>query len=108
MTQNNSHFQVGTDFGSPSVIKIRRSEGCFFDNWYCEKITVKVDNSDLSYIFPIDRWITKTRELKFTVNNTSLPQEDSQKEQRVWELNKQKKKYEYMEKWNGSPVKVKQ
>ncbi|OWF44216.1 Arachidonate 5-lipoxygenase [Mizuhopecten yessoensis] len=74
------------------------------NEWFVEVIKVVCKESDKAFIFPCLRWIKGDYHYKIRHLDTSLPQDDPHKEQRLAELNDKKKTYEMEVKIPGLPI----
>ncbi len=85
------------------LVVIRLDEGPLVQNWFVETIKIKYQDlpEDRSSIFPIHRWIKDGERLMVIKNDSTLPQEDPYKEQRLDELARKKQIYQLEKKFDG-------
>ncbi|XP_038060325.1 allene oxide synthase-lipoxygenase protein-like [Patiria miniata] len=84
-------------------IEIRLSEGIFCQNWFVETIDIKFQDSpaDRSSVFPLHRWIKEGETLCAVRNDSTLPQQETNRKQRLDELARKKETYQLERKFNG-------
>ncbi|XP_071803404.1 allene oxide synthase-lipoxygenase protein-like [Asterias amurensis] len=86
-----------------SLVMIRLDEGPLVQRWFVETIKIKYQDlpEDRSSIFPIHRWIKDGEKLMVVKNDSTLPQEDPHKKQRLDELARKKDIYQLEKKFDG-------
>ncbi|XP_038060516.1 allene oxide synthase-lipoxygenase protein-like [Patiria miniata] len=84
-------------------IEIRLSEGAFSQNWFVETIDIKFQDlpSDRSSVFPLHRWIKEGETFCAVRNDSTLPQQETNRKQRLDELARKKETYQLERKSNG-------
>ncbi|XP_071803307.1 allene oxide synthase-lipoxygenase protein-like [Asterias amurensis] len=99
------HFDIENPEITEEVdkIEIRLGEGSLKQDWFVETIRIKYQDlpEDRSSIFPIHRWIKEGEELMVVKNDSTLPQEDPHKKQRLDELARKKDIYQLEKKFDG-------
>ena len=74
--------------------------------WYVDYITVRRKDRNDEFNFPIFRWIVAKKHYIFRLNDTMLPQQDPEAEQRWHELKTKKEKYIAIQKFAQGPSQV--
>jgi len=74
--------------------------------WFVNYVKVKRKDNDTEFVFPIFRWIPAKVHFLFRVNDTMLPQQDPETEQRWNELKKKRDIYIVCQKIEGGPAQV--
>ncbi|XP_067663302.1 allene oxide synthase-lipoxygenase protein-like [Haliotis asinina] len=91
-------FQLPKDktagLGKLRKLEIFRDDSGFGSSWYVERITVENKSNGDVYIFPVFRWLRPHYHYVFRENDTFLPQDDVQQEQRRLDLDEKRKVYE--------------
>ncbi|OWF44214.1 Allene oxide synthase-lipoxygenase protein [Mizuhopecten yessoensis] len=89
-------------------IEVWRDDAGIKDEWFLESMEVYCKFSNKTYVFPFLRWIKEGYHYKIRHLDTSLPQHDPQKEQRLMELNDKKSTYQMTVKIPGLPIQAKE
>ncbi|XP_046331731.1 polyunsaturated fatty acid 5-lipoxygenase-like [Haliotis rufescens] len=76
-----------------SKLEIFRDDSGFGSSWYVERITVENKSNGDVYIFPVFRWLRPHYHYVFRENDTFLPQDDAQQEQRRLDLEDKRRIY---------------
>ncbi|XP_046342930.1 polyunsaturated fatty acid 5-lipoxygenase-like [Haliotis rufescens] len=74
-------------------LEIFRDDSGFGSSWYVERITVENKSNGDVYTFPVFRWLRPHYHYVFRENDTFLPQDDAQQEQRRLDLEDKRKLY---------------
>ncbi|XP_046331732.2 polyunsaturated fatty acid 5-lipoxygenase-like [Haliotis rufescens] len=74
-------------------LEIFRDDSGFGSSWYVERITVENKSNGDVCIFPVFRWLRPHYHYVFRENDTFLPQDDAQQEQRRLDLEDKRKIY---------------
>lgn len=74
--------------------------------WFVDTITVTNNVTEESYVFPVLRWVQPNIHYRINGLDTSLPQHDECREQRLTELENKKKIYVFDQKIENGPVQV--
>ncbi|XP_033742814.1 LOW QUALITY PROTEIN: allene oxide synthase-lipoxygenase protein-like [Pecten maximus] len=103
------HFKVQAPFMSViDMIEVWRDDAGLRDEWFLETVVVHCKNSNKIFVFPFLRWIKEGYHYKIRHLDTSLPQDDPYKEQRLMELNDKKTTYQTNIPNPGLPIQVKE
>lgn len=87
-------------------LEIWRDNFGFGSRWYVDYVKVKRKDQSTEFVFPIFRWIPAKVHLVFRVNDTMLPQQDPEAQQRWGELKKKREDYIISQKIEGGPAQV--
>ncbi|XP_060070205.1 polyunsaturated fatty acid 5-lipoxygenase-like [Ylistrum balloti] len=107
---NTDEYQINsTPLEKIDTIEIWRDDTALSTNeWFLEVIKVYSKASDTTYVFPFLRWIKEHYRYKIRHLDTSLPQDDPNKEQRRMELNDKKEAYQMEVKVPGLQIQAKE
>ncbi|XP_033121661.1 allene oxide synthase-lipoxygenase protein-like [Anneissia japonica] len=94
-----------SNFGDITDIELWRT-GYIYDAWYIEWIEVHNNKNNKQYIFPIDRWMTSEKRMRFQEYDCVLPQFSKFPQQRKKELKKKKREYAFAPAIEGLPCQV--
>lgn len=98
--------QLPVDFQEPARIEFWRDSSGVASDWYVLKIVVIIPNRKRQYVFPVLRWIKADYRYVIHELDTSLPQDDPEKEQRRLLLRERRPMFEYSQKAPGVPMQV--
>ena len=87
-------------------IELWRDSFGFGSDWYVDYITIRRKDRNEDFNFPIFRWIDAKKHYVFRLNDTLLPQEDPEVEQRRRELKTKTENYITCQKVPGGPTQV--
>lgn len=87
-------------------LELWRDNFGFGSRWYVDYVKVRRTDKEAVFEFPIFRWIPANTHMIFRVNDTMLPQQDPQAEQRWAELKKKRQDYIVCQKIEGGPAQV--
>ncbi|KAH3815018.1 hypothetical protein DPMN_143537 [Dreissena polymorpha] len=94
-------------FETVTSLELWKGSAGLFADWYIDTITVKNVSTAWQTVFPIFRWIKSDLRYKFVPCDTSLPQDEQNKEQRERELSEKRQLYQYCQRSDGFPCQVK-
>ncbi|ESP02740.1 hypothetical protein LOTGIDRAFT_137999 [Lottia gigantea] len=95
---------VNLRLGNIAKIEFWRDNSGAGSHWFVDRILVENRLVNTTFAFPVFRWIQPNRHYIINHLDTSLPQFDTYREQRAFELAEKKKAYEYTQKAPGMPV----
>lgn len=98
--------RLPVNFQDVARIEFWRDNSGVASDWYVLKIIVIFPHRKREYVFPVLRWIKA--EYRYVIHelDTSLPQDDPEKEQRRLLLRERRPAYEYSQKAPGVPMQV--
>ncbi|WAQ98214.1 LOX5-like protein [Mya arenaria] len=73
-------------------------------DWYVDYVKVRRKDLEHEVVFPIFRWIPGKKHFRFRVNDTMLPQQDPEAEQRWEELKGKRERYIVAQKIPNGPA----
>lgn len=95
------------DFGSVvSKVEFWRDNAGIGADWFVDKIVVENNKTNESFTFPVFRWIKPDYHYIIEHLDTSLPQFDPHKDQRLEELEDKRLVYQNTQKVPGGPAQV--
>ncbi|XP_071945288.1 polyunsaturated fatty acid 5-lipoxygenase-like [Antedon mediterranea] len=93
------------NFGHINDLELWRS-GLVADSWYCEWIKVEDNYNNMTYVFPINRWMSLGFKMMFERYDCQLPQFAKFSDQRRIELAEKRKTYAFVQQVAGLPCQV--
>lgn len=57
--QRNYYRVTCKDVGEPLLVMLKRVGGWFDNDWFVDRVTIKVEGKDTNYDFPCNRWVEK-------------------------------------------------
>ena len=102
------NFTVKKQFKIRNIEKLElwRDNFGIGSDWYLDYVKVRRKDKDTEYCFPVFRWIPAKTHFIFRVNDTSLPQQDPEAEQRWNELKRKRDTYIVCQKIKDGPAQV--
>ncbi|XP_060063611.1 allene oxide synthase-lipoxygenase protein-like [Ylistrum balloti] len=105
----NDCFKVTASFiGEIDMIELWRDDAGKKDEWFLECVEVRCKASNKAFVFPFLRWVKEGYRYKICHLDTSLPQDDPYKDQRLMELNDKKETYQMEVHVPGLPIQAKE
>lgn len=88
-------------------VELWRDQAGLLDSWNIDTITVINTGTKEEIVFPVFRWIRHSYHYYFIPYDTSLPQNDGRKDQRMLELEEKRQDYQLARRFPGCPAQIK-